>query len=162
MESVRLSSNKICQFCGYKTTSKNFYYCHLKIHVTPETRHQFLYSDLQLIEKYFTLRRNTKINSYKRRSFEKKYLCTICEKRYKTKSILNNHFVSNHTKEELIENGFEESFVDTHISKREKKLAYFKQYKSRKELNKPFYNALEMAKDEASEATENLLLIGEN
>lgn len=145
-----------CKYCNKKFNSKIMYYCHMKIHVTPETKDQFTFKDLELIEKYFNQRRETKKRSYKKTTSEPKYICNICNKKLKTNTSLNFHYIGKHSEEELIENGLSHELIEKLQIRHKYRLQYNKNYKHKVDVNKSFKEAINMAKKEIQSTFEQL------
>jgi hypothetical protein len=153
-----------CTICNKKFQSKTYYYSHMKIHVTPETKHQFTFKELELIEHYFNARCETKRKSYKKSKVQKKLECSICNNHFTTKGSLNIHYVSKHTKEELIAIGLDEKIIDELEIKRKERIMYCKSYRAKEKIdvNKSFKEAVKTARDELHTVFESLLQFSSN
>ncbi len=126
----------ICRFCNKFFSLTNNYYCHLHTHlITNNSELELELEELELVDFYYTRRKNNKVKSYykmkearKDAIIEYKHKCNICDFKCQAISNIKTHLIGKHTVTQLLENGYEKEYIDTLIEDKQKRKDYQKIY----------------------------------
>jgi hypothetical protein len=123
-----------CRFCNKSINKTTDFYSHLYTHVK-SNKNEFEQEEIELAEFYYKKRKHYKKKSYYKMAelrknciLEYKHSCKICDFKSNNLIGIKVHLVGLHSKEELLESGYEKEHVDKLIEEKYKRKEYQKNY----------------------------------